>query len=835
MAERYLQAQRLRVRTSKSNIMKVTFRIEYFTTDVLHIRFGRGAALAMHSAGNGQWLLSLDLTTGDTYRYEVHSASGEIVRSEAHERTIEPAPTNVEIFDRWFDSIGSEPFYSTLFTESVFRRENPAMSPKCESGEILLEVEAPQVRSTELVAIVGAHPTLGSWDTTQARILSDAQAPLWRCTLPYQAMGSEYKFIIVDKDTHSLKYFEAGENRLLPTPQEDCAIVRGLRFRDSREKWRGAGVAIPVFSIRSAKGWGCGEFLDLKAMADWASAVGMSTIQVLPVNDTTSSGTWRDSYPYNAISSFALHPIYISPREVVKACSRYAPPALRKQMRDVLEKYSAQGARLNALSAVDYEATTRLKERFLRKIYALCGDQILASRSFERFFKQSREWLLPYAVFCALRDKFSSEKSRWGALEQYDAQHAEAFAQKEATRVGYYYFVQYLLDKQLTEVRDYAHKIGITLKGDIPIGVAPTSVDVWCAPHLFNLSVSAGAPPDAFAEDGQNWGFPTYNWARMREDGYAWWCARLRKMARYFDAYRIDHILGFFRIWEVPRTERSAILGYFNPSKPYSEEEIASFGFCFDAEKQTTNRENPKDVLFLRYPYEEGYMPRIEGYKTSMYKQLDKEQQQAYVRLHEDFFYHRHNDFWRENAMRRLPALMLTTRMLTCGEDLGMIPACVPDVMAQEHILSLEIERMPKQMGLAFGNTRHYPYLSVAATSTHDMSTIRGWWREDKALTQRYWSEVLHCEGIAEKECSGNTAAQIIEREMLSGSMFAILPLQDWLAIDERLHLADPDAERINIPADPNHYWRYRMHLTLEQLLSEDEFNEQVRSLVALR
>ena len=285
----------------------------------------------------------------------------------------------------------------------------------------------------------------------------------------------------------------------------------------------------------------------------------------------------------------------------------------------------------------------------------------------------------------------------------------------------------------------------------------------------------------------------------------------------------------------MPRSERSAILGYFNPSKPYSEEEIASFGFSFNAEKQTTNKENPKDVLFIRYPYEEGYMPRIEGYNTSMYKQLYKEQQEAYMRLHEDFFYHRHNDFWRENAMRRLPALMQATRMLTCGEDLGMIPACVPDVMAQEHILSLEIERMPKQMGFAFGNTHHYPYLSVAATSTHDMSTIRGWWLEDKALTQRYWSEVLHRESLAEKECSGNTAAQIIEREMLSGSMFAILPLQDWLAIDERLRLTDPDAERINIPADPNHYWRYRMHLTLEQLISEDEFNEQVRSLVALR
>ena len=816
-------------------MMRVTFRIEYFTNNVLHIRFGRGAALAMHSAGNGQWHLTLELKAGDTYRYELHNTSGEILRTETQEHAIEPSASTVEIFDRWFDSVGSEPFYSTLFTESVFRRETPNQNPKCEEGYMLLEVEAPQVRSSEQVAIIGSHPSLGAWDTTQATTLSDAQAPLWRCVVPNEAMGSEYKFIIVDKDSHALKHFEDGENRLLPTPHEDCAIVRGLRFRDSREKWRGAGVAIPVFSLRSLEGWGCGEFCDLKAMADWASAVGMSIIQVLPVNDTTSSGTWRDSYPYNAISSFALHPIYISPREVVKACNRFVIHDVRTQMREVLDKCSTQGRRLNSRRAVDYEATIKLKERFLRKIYGLCGEQILASRSFERFFKQSQEWLLPYAVFCTLREKFSSDKSRWGALEQYDAQRAEAFAHKEAKRIGYYYFVQYLLDKQLTEVRDYAHKIGITLKGDIPIGVAPTSVDVWCAPHLFNLSVSAGAPPDAFAEDGQNWGFPTYNWARMREDGYAWWCARLRKMARYFDAYRIDHILGFFRIWEVSRTERSAILGYFNPSKPYSEEDIASFGFAFNAEKQTINKENPKDVLFIRYPYSEGYMPRIEGYRTEMYRALDDEQQQAYMRLHEDFFYHRHNDFWRENAMRRLPALMQATRMLTCGEDLGMIPACVPDVMAQEHILSLEIERMPKQMGLAFGDTRHYPYLSVAATSTHDMSTIRGWWREDPSLTQRYWSEELHREGVAEKECSGNTAAQIIEREMLSGSMFAILPLQDWLSIDERLRLKDHDAERINIPANPNHYWRYRMHITLEKLLSEDEFNARVRSLVVMR
>ena len=815
--------------------MKVTFRIQYYTDNVLHIRPERGAARSMHRISEGEWQATLELSQGRTYRYEEHSPQGEIIRTESRPHLIESSPSQVELFDQWYDSSDNEPFYSTLFTESVFRRPTPQKTISLGQGQILLEVEAPQIRTTEQVAIVGAHPLLGRWDTRQALALNDANAPLWRITLPREVMGSEYKFIIIDSATHSLKCYEAGENRLIPTSQSECAMVRGLRLRDERNRWRGAGVAIPVFSLRSDKDWGVGEFSDLKAMADWAAEVGMSIIQVLPVNDTTTSGTWHDSYPYNAISSFALHPLYISPGEVVKSCCRYADPATRQMMREVLEKYSVQGARLNKEPLLNYEASYRLKQRFLREIYALCGEKILASGGFIRFYKQSQEWLLPYAVFCTLRDKHSAEKQKWGELENYDLSLATQYAQHKAKRVGYYYFVQYMLDAQLTDVRNYAHSKGVTLKGDIPLGVAPTSVDVWCAPHLFNLSASAGAPPDAFAEEGQNWGFPTYNWARMREDGYAWWCARLKKMARYFDAYRIDHILGFFRIWEVPRSELSAILGYFNPSKPLSEEEISAAGFTFDAIQHTTNAENPKDVLFIRYPYADGYTPRIEGYKTDMFLRLSPEQQSAYMHLHEEFFYRRHNEFWRENAMRRLPALMQSSRMLTCGEDLGMIPACVPEVMAQERILSLEIERMPKQMGMAFGDTRHYPYLSVAATSTHDMSTIRGWWRENAALTQRYWSEVLRNAGTAERECSGQTAERIIEREMLSGSMFAILPLQDWLAIDEHLRHQNPDAERINIPADPNHYWRYRMQLTLEQLSSEQEFNKRVRSLVALR
>ena len=185
--------------------------------------------------------------------------------------------------------------------------------------------------------------------------------------------------------------------------------------------------------------------------------------------------------------------------------------------------------------------------------------------------------------------------------------------------------------------------------------------------------------------------------------------------------------------------------------------------------------------------------------------------------------------------MGKLPVLIGASRMLACGEDLGMIPACVPEVMARERILSLEIERMPKQAGVAFADPSRYPYLSVAATSTHDMPTVRGWWQEEREAARLYYHEVLHCEGEAPQDCTPDIARRIVERHMLSSSMLAILPLQDWLAADGRLRRDDASAERINVPAIEHYYWRYRVHITLEQLLAEKEFTASVREIAALR
>lgn len=817
--------------------MNIRFCIEYFADCnlTMHIVFSDGKSHAMHAGGNGLWSIECEVKKGASYHYELLN-QGKVVRQEAKQRTTAKLSANSTVYDCWWDTPLEQPFYSSLFSDVILRRKKLNRKHlKPSPDTILIEVEAPTLRADERLAISGGCSVLGGWDGRHVIIMNDADAPTWCISLPREVAGSEYKFVITDLEGN-IKRFEQGNNRLIPYTDSPTTIIRGLRLRINLDEcWRGAGVAIPVFSLRSKKSWGVGEFSDLKLMARWAKSVGMSIIQLLPVNDTSSSLTWRDSYPYNAISSFALHPLYIGADAAIDSCNAVIDQPTQQKTQAIKEKYATKAAKLNSLPTVDYEKTIKLKLKFLKELFKLCGKQVLESKAFLDFLIESQEWLLPYATYCTLRDRYSTtDFNKWEELSTYRKEVVFNYALHNKSQVGFYCFVQYLLDAELRDVRNYAHSLGVALKGDIPIGVSPTSVDVWCAPELYNTSMSAGAPPDAFAEEGQNWGFPTYNWAKMAEDGYDWWRRRLQKMARYFDAYRIDHILGFFRIWEVPRQAQSAILGHFYPSRPYTAEEIGSMGIEFDSHECDAADYTNADRLFVAYP-EGGYVPRIEGYKTPSFKRLTEQQQQAYMQLHEEFFYHRHNDFWRECALRRLPALMATTRMLTCGEDLGMIPACVPDVMRQEGILSLEIERMPKQVGVAFGDTGAYPYLSVTASSTHDMSNIRGWWREDIDLSQRYWSEVLHLEGKADEDCSGKVARLIVERQMRSRSILAILPLQDWLATNEALRQANPATERINIPANPNHYWRYRMHINLEQLLTESEFNADIKRLVAMR
>ena len=801
--------------------MNIRITIQYRTEwgESLALRIGK-RRYPMDPAYGHTWQLQLtgrNLRDGDRYTFEVEK-DGKTVRREwrPHLYFAPEGTTSLVLRERWTDRPADSTFYAAAFSDVIFRRPDGASfrNPRPEApwkGNVAFRVAFPRVRSGESLALAGSGP-LGDWK--EFHLLSDADFPYWRICLDVKGTF-EFKFVIVDTATRTPKLWEEGPNHFFAeVPAAGCRLeVSDLSPVFRTQPWRGAGVAVPVFALRTEDSFGVGEFNDIKKLVDWAVAAGQSIVQLLPINDTTMTHTWQDSYPYNAVSSFALHPQFI-----------HLPAAgVRKDA-----KYKALRAELEALPQIDYEKVTATKTALLRKVYAKSGQEVMQSPAYHDFFAANAEWLMPYAVFSVLRDlNGTCDFSAWGEFAAYSARKADAFAAAHVDEVNFYCWEQYLLDAQLHEAVAYAHRKGVAIKGDLPIGVSRQSVDAWQHPELFHLDSQAGAPPDAFAVDGQNWGFPTYNWEKMAEDGFAWWKARMRKMAEYFDAFRIDHILGFFRIWEIPSQFKSGLMGHFNPALPYDGEELRNMGF---------NPENTgdTDVLFVEDPRKKDWWhPRISAQNTQAYKQLPDWLKDRYNRLYNDFFYHRHNQFWKESAYRKLPALLRTTGMLCCGEDLGMIPASVPETMADLDILSLEIQRMPKDPKDTFADPARYPYSCVCATGTHDTSPLRAWWEEDRALTQQYFNGMLHCAGEAPPFCEPWVADLILGAHLKSPAMLAILPLQDWLATDGAVRYpGNPADERINVPAIPRYYWRYRMHCTLESLIGNDTLNSHIKGMV---
>ncbi len=887
--------------------MKISFNIDYRTQwgesvyilgDIPQLGYGdESRALKMELDGVGVWSLTIeapDHTESFNYRYIVRSDNGYERREwgEPHRLNVGFDIPSYEIYDRWQDMPYDKPYYSSVFVNCINRRDHRALPVEMHGQSITLRVMAPMVGKDEELAVSGDCEVLGNWQPERALTLNDSNFPEWSITIDLKEVDIpfRYKFIIVKKETGDVLAWEGGDNRVMnivPEHKSSALIISGLRFNNSRPAWHGAGVAIPVFSVRSDEDFGVGDFFDLKKMVDWAVRTGQKFLQILPINDTTMTHTWTDSYPYNANSTFALHPMYLRLSEL----GLLNDEGRRRYYEDLRHE-------LNALPTVDYERVNNAKNEYTREIFAQEGQKTLDLPEFKEFVEKNGKWLTPYAAFCVLRDlNGTPEFGKWGEYAVYDEDKVADFIEKNRDAINYVYYLQYHLDKQMREVHEYAGEHGVAFKGDIPIGISRDSVDAWIDPRLFNMDCQAGAPPDDFSVLGQNWGFPTYNWEEMAKDGFAWWKARFRKMAEYFDAYRIDHVLGFFRIWQIPMNAVHGLLGVFNPALPYSPEELKSnYDFWIDVDLQTTpfvmdyflydffgeyteeakrrflisvgygrykmrpefdtqrkivdyfaGEENDEknsrlcnallglidEVLFIEDPYEKGkYHPRIAGQMTYIYRSLNDYEKWCYNRLYNDFYYHRHNDFWYGKAMWKLPPLLDATSMLTCAEDLGMIPDCVPAVMSQLQMLALEIQRMPKDPKAKFGNTWSYPYLSVCTTSTHDMGGIRQWWEENRDVTQRYFNEVLHEGGAAPHYAEPWICDKILTLNLHAPSMLAIFPLQDWLSASGALRREDPREELINIPANPRHYWRYRMHLTVDELLDAGEFNDYLRDKI---
>ena len=872
--------------------MKLLFNLDYQTAygEQLVLNFvgndGRAVSHAMSTDNGGHWYYELTkrMTAAQTLRYYYSVQRGDdVVRTEwLVEPHLAEVPSGVSRFvayDHWIDIPLDSYHYSSAFTECVARRERGAEAvPADFPSAVILKVRAPQLGSDDRLMVVGSPAYLGGWDCSKALPMTEHQDNEWTVVLDAARLPAdvEFKFVVLTMSCAESAvpqpsyHWETTNNRWLSLP--DMRSGESISYELPPTwfpfaPWRGAGTVVPVFSLRSEGSFGVGDFGDLALMVDWCAKTGQRILQILPINDTNITHTWTDSYPYNSISIYALHPQYTDLRQL--------PPLKDEALR---QQFEALRQELNALPQIDYERVNQAKIAYLQAIFKQEWAHIQHSKAYKDFFGRNKEWLVPYAEFSVKRDaKVSGAPS--GAVGG-------------AMGTSFWYFVQFNLDQQMRLAHEHARNNKVILKGDIPIGISRDGVEAWVEPRYFNLNGQAGAPPDAFSVNGQNWGFPTYNWDTMLADGCQWWVRRFRKMAEYFDAYRIDHVLGFFRIWEIPIDAVHGLLGQFSPALGMTRDEIEAYGLPFNEAHMTrpfianwtlqrifgeraayvkehfleplhddiwqmkpefdTQRkieawskdkdENDlrdglyaliSDVLFVRDRKDANrFHPRIAVQSDFVYEALWDKDKEAFNRLYNDYFYRRNNQYWYHEAMKKLPRLTQATRMLVCAEDLGMVPDCVAWVMDELRILSLEIQSMPKDPKVRFGYLANNPYRSVATISTHDMSTLRQWWDEDWEQTQAYYAQMLHHGGPAPHPLPGVLAEEIVSAHLHSPSMLCLLSLQDWLSIDDRLRLPDANAERINIPANPRHYWRWRMHLTIEQLLQADNFNREVSTLV---
>ena len=798
--------------------MKLLFNVEYQTTfgeDLVLNIFNADASKAskhkMTTLDGVHWFVEItkDMKVGTYIDYYYSLMHGdEEARHEwlvqAHRlEFVAPKAGRYIIYDHWIDIPEDAYLYSSAFTDCIMGNQREMSVPTDYQRTIRLKVRAPQIRIGQQLGIVGAGEALGNWDADKALPLVEHEYHEWVISFDANTLPTniEFKFVILGIDK---VIWEEGANRtmsLAAIEDKEAVIYELSQANFPIYPWKGAGTVIPIFSLRSEGSFGVGDFGDLKLMIDWADKTNQRVLQVLPINDTNMTHTWQDSYPYNSISIYALHPQYTDLRQL--------PEIKDEKLKAHFEQLRQE---LNALPQIDYERMFNAKMDYLQALYKQEGTAVKRSAAYKQFVEDNEQWLKPYAEFCYYRDLYgTAEFPTW----------PKPLPKPDKKVTDFWCYVQFNLDKQMHAAHEHAREHRVILKGDIPIGISRDGVEAWVEPKYFNLNGQAGAPPDPFSADGQNWGFPTYNWDEMLKDGCQWWVRRFRKMAQYFDAYRIDHVLGFFRIWEIPVPEKSGLEGQFSPALGLSREEIEAYGIV-----------GHDDLFLVDHKRKDRWHPRIAVQYQAPYERLDEGEKYNFNRLYNDYFYRRNNQFWYQEAMKKLPRLTQATRMLCCAEDLGMVPDCVPWVMNELRILSLEIQSMPKDDKVRFGHLSRNPYRSVCTISTHDMPTLRQWWDEDKERTQDYYNSMLYRGGEAPHPLPGWLAKDIVSRHLTSPSMLCLLSLQDWLSIDERLRLPDQNAERINIPANPRHYWRYRMHLTIEQLLREDEFNENIKTLI---
>ncbi|KAL6534678.1 4-alpha-glucanotransferase dpe2 [Orobanche gracilis] len=878
-----------------SNDVILSFKIPYYTQWGQHLlvcgsesilgawNVKRGLPLKpSHQGDELIWSGSLCVPAGFNceYTYYVVDDEKNVLRWEAGKKRKLLLPNGVqnrqlvEIRDLWQTGSDDLPLRSA-FKNVIFRK---SWEPEVERPVEL----SGNLSDEEVIYVIGSPLKLGRWKIEDALKLTYAGDSMWQAEARYCKYGKAKTVAM-----------ETGANRELcvdfSAGQPKYIVLSDGLMREM--PWRGAGLAIPMFSVRSDSGTGVGEFLDLKLLVDWAVESGFHLVQLLPINDTSVHGTWWDSYPYSSLSVFALHPLYLR----VQALSENISDGIMQEIQLTREQLDGKD--------MDYEATMAAKLSIAKKIFSQEKEIVFSSVAYQNFFSENQDWLKPYAAFCFLRDFFeTSDHSQWGRFSLFSEDKLEKLVSKDSSHydiIRFHYYVQFHLHAQLSEAAEYARTKRVVLKGDLPIGVDRNSVDTWVYPNLFRMNTSTGAPPDYFDKNGQNWGFPTYNWEEMSKDNYGWWRARLTQMAKYFTAYRIDHILGFFRIWELPDHAMTGLCGKFRPSIPLSQEELEREGIwdfyrlsrpyitqqllqdkfgaswtivasnfleeCQKGQyefKEDCNTEKKiasklklcleksvllgsegklrcdlfdliRNVVLIKDPeHSEKFYPRFSPEDTSSFNDLDMHSKDVLKRLYYDYYFQRQETLWRQNALKTLPVLLNSSDMLACGEDLGMIPSCVHPVMQELGLIGLRIQRMPNEPGLEFGIPSQYSYMTVCAPSCHDCCTLRAWWEEDEERRLRFFKTIIGSDLLPPDRCTPEITHFILRQHVEAPSMWSIFPLQDLLALKEEYMTRPAVEETINDPTNPKHYWRYRMHVTMESLLKDKELISVIKGLV---
>ena len=639
-----------------------------------------------------------------------------------------------------------------------------------------------------------------------------------------------------------------------------------------------SGVAVPLFSLHSKTSIGIGEFLDLIPFARWCELCNFNIIQLLPVNDTGS-----ESSPYSARSAFALNPVFINIQAVVGSSE------FEDEIENAKEKF-------DALEKIDYYKISTWKRFILRKIFDNRYDQLKKDKTLAAWIDKNT-WAKPYCVYCTLKEQ--NNEASWKDWKHYQnptEKDIEKLWNKYLKDCLFQAWIQGVAEMQFTTAVAEVSKMNVRIKGDIPILINEDSADAWANRNYFSMEDRAGAPPDMFSYSGQNWGFPTYRWDNLERDGFSWWKERLHQASKFYHAYRIDHVLGFFRIWSIPQTEVTGILGRFNPCIPLTWSVLNNGGFCretleylrrpnysvdqlreflgeetdrlislyfenlpneqsrfvfkpeFYSEKSITTLDEPqnvKDVLlkvywnrvFIPTGDENTFYPFWYWYDQPVLFTLPENEQQ---KLRELINQNEKSQelLWEQNATKLLSVLAKETDMLVCAEDLGAVPHCVPKVLKSLNILSLRIERWARNWDAPYSpyyDMAEYPRLSVCTTSCHDTSTLRGLWQEPDFDKNLYWSHA-HLSGQAPEELTPPTVRNILAHVFSSNSLFCILPVQDYFALSSTLSEVPADKERVNIPGTVGGAnWSYRMPCSVEELLDNASLASEIRKLVDVR